>query len=841
VILQEDRSAPVVAIQYWVKAGSRTETDREAGITHLIEHMIFKGTPSRGVGEVAWTIEAAGGEINAYTTLDYTVYHVAIASRFARIGLEVLSDAVRNALFDAGELEREKKVVLEEIRRGEDRPAGRLQKALFSTRYGVHPYRRPVIGYPETVSAFSREDLLDYAARLYVPENVTLIMTGDLDPAETLGLVRSLMGDWVPRPARPPQVAAEPPQTDTRAVILRQEASEAHLQMAFPIPGARHGDVPALDLLALILGAGDSSRLERRVRSDQGLVHGIGAYAYTPMDDGLLGIQCTLDPDKVHEAMAAIFQEVFRIRQEGVTAEELDKARINVEADLIQGKETMQGKARVMGQFQLLYGDSREEQAYLEAIRSVSREELQRVAGRYLFPERLTVALLIPPGSRVEISPEAAGQAARDAALRARAPGGGRGAEAGGAVRKEVLDNGLTVLIKELRDVPTVSIRAAFLGGSRFETAETAGINAFISQMLTRGTAHRSAEQVAREVESVAGSLQGFSGRNSLGIEAEFLSRFFPQGMELFSDVLLHPTFDPGEMEKERTRLLAAIRRELDQPAQMAFQLFARTLFRVHPYGLRRMGSEASVTGLQQAHLRAYYERVVAPGNGVLAVVGDVAAAEALRWVRRYLGSWQVGAFTPPPVPQEPPLQGVRQASEVVAKQQVHLVLGFPGTRLGSPDQVALQVLDTVLSGQGGRLFKELRDRQGLAYSVTSFSQVGLDPAYFGTYIATAPENRDRALEGLWRELKRVTAEAILPEELERAKRHVVGSYEIAQQTHGAQATSMALDELYGLGFDFGGRFLQAVEGVTRQDVLEAARKYIDPGRHVLVTVGPSP
>jgi len=843
ILAQEDHSAPVVAIQYWVKAGSRTERDREAGITHLIEHMIFKGTPTRAVGEVAREVESAGGEINAYTSMDYTVYHVTIASRYAEVGLEVLTDAVFNAVFDAEELEREKQVVLEELSMREDRPVGKLQKALFAAAYERHPYRRPVIGYRKTVSAFTREDLMDYVRRLYVPGNVVLVIVGDMDARRMINKVEETLGR---RPARPSQIPLipheEPPREEPRAVILRETAAEAHLQLGFSIPSVRHEDIPALDLLAVILGGGESSRLERHVRARRELVYTIGAYAYTPVDPGLFLIQASLDPAKLHSTINEIFRQLARVRFEGVRKEELEKARINVEADFVMDKETMQGKARTLGYFQTVFGDPCREAVYLRAVRSVTLEDLRRVAETYLTPQRLTAAVLLPEDARVRVDPETIREAAR-ILTRPPEPSTGDSREQGGAsgeVHREVLKNGLTVLIKTDRTVPTVSLQGVFLGGQRFEDRRKAGISAFVARMLTKGTTSRTAEELAQEVESLAGSLSGYSGRNSLGLQAEFLSRFFPRAVELFADVLRNPTFDPEEMEKERKRVLAAVRREKDNPARMAFRVFAETLFRVHPYGLRRLGTERSLNSITREDLIAFYRSFILPTNGVIAIVGDVDYREALRWVRRYLGDWTGEPFSPPRVPQEPPLTSVRLVrKDNPNKQQAHVVLGFPGTRIGHPDQYPLEVLDTILSGQGGRLFRKLRDQEGLAYTVTSFSRVGLDPGYFGTYIATSPRNLQRAIEGLQRELERVSRQEVTREELERAKRYIVGTYEIGLQTHAAQAMTMALDERYGLGFDYGKRYIQRIQKVTAEDVLRVAKAYIDLDRYVLVVVGP--
>lgn len=840
VVIHEDHSAPVVAIQYWVGAGSRTESDMEAGITHLIEHMIFKGTPTKGPGELAWAVESAGGSINAYTSLDLTVYHVTIASRFSKLGLDVLTDAIQNASFDPLELEQEKKVVLEELRMGEDRPETRLYKALFANAYRVHPYRRPIIGYEETVSKFTREDILNYVQRLYVPENMAVIVAGDVDTGAVLGWIKGLWENWE-RPAKKlPDIPGEPLQDSVRAVLLRQRTTETHLRLAFPIPNARHPDVPALDLLAMILGDGESSRLEKRIRTEKRLVHTIGADSFTPLDPGLLLVHARLESGNLKDALIAIWKELMELRNDEVGQDELDRAKLQIEASLIKAKETMSGKARLLGQFLFLHGDVNYERRYLEAVKKVSTEDIKRVAQEYLSRDRLTLAVLLPEEAPQELQADELTTLLAQVHEPPQSPVTPSPSPLQPEVYREVLPNGLTLLVKEAHDVPTVSIRAVFLGGSRFEPKELPGLSKVVAHMLTRGTTSRTAQKLAQEVESLAGYLEGFSGRNSLGLEADFLSRFFPNAIEFVADCLMNATFPEEELQGERPRLMASVRRERDQPTKWVMRLFSETLFRVHPYGMRMEGTEESIASMKRDHLVEFATRILVPGNCVLAIVGDVQAQEARKWVVRHLGQWNAPPFRPPEVPVEPPMEGPREAREAGELNQVHIVLGFPGTTLNSPERYALEVLDTILSGQGGRLFRELRDKKGLAYSVTSFSRLGLDPGYFGTYIATSPENFSMALEGLRTELQRITLDEVSPEELERAKRHIIGTYEIGQQTHGAQAMTMALDERYGLGYGFGRRYLESIEAVRAKDVVDVARKYLRMDRAVTAIVGPS-
>jgi zinc protease len=839
VAVQEDHTAPVVAIQYWVRAGSRTEMEEEAGITHFIEHMIFKGTPSMGPGELARVIESSGGTINAYTSLDQTVYHVTIASRFAKVGLEVLTDSIQNVLFDPQEMEQEKKVILEEMRMDEDRPQSRLSKALWAEVFKVHPYGRPIIGRPETISRFTREDLLAYMKRLYKPRNMFLVVVGDVEPGKVFQWAEEL---WRDRPDEGDvefAILREPPQEGLRKVILRQRASEAHMGIAFPVPDARHPDSPALDVLSSILADGESSRLEREVRVQRGLVYSISARSLSLMDPGIFVVQGSLDPTKLREALPAILKELYKLTYEKVSQAELQRAKLQVEASLMWAKEKVQGKARLLGESLCVMGDSRYEKVYMEQIRKLTQEDIMRVAREYFQPSRLTVGILLPEEQDEKMGPEELEVLAKKAEEKEEVgPLPSKGVH-GPVVQKEVLSNGLVLLVKESHDVPTVSIRAAFLGGSRFESRETSGLSKAVAQLLTRGTNSRSASQLAEEVETLAGSLEGFSGWNSIGLEARFLSKFFPNAMELLADCLTNSTFPHEELEKERPRLLASVRRERDHPTRMVMRLFRETLFRVHPYGLPQDGTEESIASLKREDLVEYASRFIVPQRGVVAIVGDVSFQEALKWAKRYLEGWRAQGSELPQVPQEPPMDSPRSAWEKLELKQAHIVMGFPSTHLRSPDKYALDVLDAILSGQGGRLFRELRDRQGLAYSVTSFSRLGLDAGYFGTYIATSPENIQKALDGLREEIRKAREELPSLEELEGAKRNIIGTYEIGQQTHSAQAATIAFDELYGLGYDYGPRYLESIQRVTAEEVLGVARKYLRPDRMVTAIVGP--
>lgn len=847
VLVKETPGTKVATVQIWVKAGSIYEEKHEAGITHLIEHMIFKGTPTRAPGEVAGAIEAMGGQINAYTSYEYTVYHATLSSRNWGDALEVLTDAVLHSTFDAGELEREKKVVLEEIRMRKDRANIALFQELMAQAYTVHPYRLPVSGTAESVTAIRRDDILRYLKNHYHPDNFTVVVVGDVRVQQVVDMVNSQMGGLPKSEAQPPIIPKEPAQTATRLFALNEDVNQTQLALAFPGSAFKGQDAAVLDVMTSILAGGETSRLYTRLRNDKGLVYRIDGSAFTPRDPGLLEFTATLDADKVAVALEEMLTEIFRMKHGKVSDEELDRAKRNLESDFIFNLERAEGQARVLGSFEFLTGDPREDK-YLARVRAVSKEDIQRVAAFYLKGEQLTVGTIAPLGTTLPLA-QAQQVAQIIANAEAAAKLGRPASQVDDAfltgVHRFVLKNGIRLLVRENHDVPTVSIRAVLPGGLRSETGTTNGAFAFISELLAKGTAELSAEELARKVANMAGSLGGFNGKNTFGVKGDFLSRFTNEGLALVRDVLLTPAFSPAEAEKIRPELLSQLKNQEDSLPGLAFKEFNKRLFPGHPYGLNPQGDEAVLRNVTVAELKRLYEEHARPEALVLAVAGDVEAEQVRAAVEELFSAWQKSPAPKPQVEESVLPPDVPSAPEIVSlprdKQQVHLIIGFLGTTLTSEDRYGLEVLDTALSGQSGRLFTELRDKQSLAYSLSSFSLLGLDTGSFGIYIGTSPDKKDQAIKAVWQQLYRVMEEVLSEEELAKAKNVLISNYELGLQTRGNQALEMALNETYGLGQDFGNRYVHAIEQVDGATVLAVARKYIRPGNYVQVMVGADP
>jgi zinc protease len=832
VLLLENHAAPVVSFNLWCNVGSVNEEDNEAGICHLIEHMIFKGTGRRPVGQIAKEVEAAGGEMNAYTSFDETVFYINMSSRRMDVGLDILADAAADPTFDGEELTREKEVVVEEISRSEDNPGQMVSQDLFSKAFSTHPYRRPIAGSRETVRGISRAHLLNFYKRWYVGSNLIFIGVGDFQKDEILSKIETLFAG-IPAGSPPSQnIPEEPLQMEARSVTRAMAIEGRYLDLAVPIPNLTHPDVPALDLLSHILGGGESSRLEQAVKEKKGLVSSISSYPYTPRYPGLLVVGAVLKERALKETLQAVWQEIERLKTEPPSAVEFARARENIRSARVYERQTVEAMARKLGYFEGLAHDLQFEEEYYRRLAEVTPEEIRKVAEKYLLPERTTLSFCHPQTESWPV--ERLKNWLLEPAALSKPP---RGEKIVSGIHLFRLSSGVRLLVKENRHLPLIALRSASLGGMRQETAGNNGISHLISLLATKGTAHRTAREISEEIENLSAHMDGYLGRNLIGLHGSFLSERMIEGMELFFDLLLHPSFPEEEIRKEKGHTVTAIRNEKDSLPHLVMKQFLSALYPRHPYGLPTLGTTATVKGFTRKELVRFYREAVRPQNLVLSVVGDVDAREIRERMEEKLRPWRLpkGLLPSPPLP-KPPSRPITVTSRK-KKKQAHLVYGFLGTTIRNPDHYAMEVMNSILAGQGGRLFLELRDKQGLAYAISSGSQEGIEAGYFAVYMGTDPQKLETAIEGIRKELKRITEEPVSGEELERAKRFLIGNYALDLQRNESVASLAAYNEIYGLGREELFRYPEKIERVTREDILRAAKRYLRQDRSVLSVI----
>src|SRR5437899_363467 len=820
IIVQEDRSAPVASVQAWCATGSIYEDQHlGAGLSHILEHMLFKGTKTRSTNEIAQKIQGVGGYINAYTSFDRTVFWIDVPKDGVSTALDILADAMVNSTLPPEEYQKEQEVIRREFAMGMDDPDRMAGLLLFATAYQQHPYRFPVIGELEIYNQLTQEQVVQYYKTRYVPNNLTFVVVGDVDAEKVRQQLAEAFKSYPEKSLKPVFVPAEPPQLGRREVHQEFSTELTHLSLAWHIPEVTNPDVPALDLLSTILGDGRSSRLYRRVREEAGLAFSISAFSYTPGDPGLFGIDATVDPKKREPAEQLALRIVDEAKSAGVTADELKKAKKMTLSHHLGALTTMRGQASDIGSNWLLTRDLNFSRHYLDAVQKVTLDDIKRVAATYLTENNLTVISLNPKGSLTGKTETAKPTAA-------------------GEIQKFELSNGFRLLVREDPRLPIVAMGAVFRGGLLAETPQTNGVTRLMAKVLLKGTKTRTAEQIANEIEAVGGSISGEAGNNSFSVSVDVMKPDVKLGVGLLSDVLLNATFPEKAIAREREIQIAAIQQEEEQLAAVARNIMRQALFAQHPYALRTNGSIDSVQRLTQKDLIDFRDRYVAAKNGVIFVFGDVKAAEVKQLVEEALAKMKPGALALTDAKPSTPLGKPETVESRKDKAQGVLMVGFRGASLLSPDRYALELIDEASSDLGSRFFIRIRD-PGWAYYVGASQMQGLVPGLFAFYLGTDPQKIEPVKTALLDEIYKLANDGLTPEELARAKKKLIGQQEIANQSNEAFGYHCALDELYGLGFDFYKRLEHDVNAVTPEHIKLVAAKYFRDQPYVLATVRP--
>ncbi len=820
IIVREDHSAPVVSAQAWCKAGSINEgTWIGAGLSHVLEHMLFKGTTTRPGSRIDQEIQDAGGYMNAYTSFDRTVYWINVPNTGGTIAIDILCDIMQNASLPAEDLAKELDVIRREMDMNQDDPGRRASRRLFETAYTRSPYRYTVIGYRDVFDRLQPEDIKTYYREKYAPNNTFFVVVGDIKADEVIAQIKTAYAQNKAKPLPPTVLPEEPTQAAPREIIEEAAIELAHFHYSWHIPDIRHPDVPVLDVLATLLGNGRSSRLFQNVRERKALVTSADAWTYNPGNRGLFGMSGTSEAEKFHEARAALLEELEQLKQEPVPAEELSKVIKQFIAGTLSSRKTMQGQAQDLGGSWIAADDLNFSERYLNAVKRVTAADIQRVAREYLKPENRTLYALLPEGTISQVVSDVEETIV-------------------GSIQKFDLPNGLRLLVKEDHRLPFVEYRAVFKGGVIVEDLKTNGITQLAAKMLLKGTQKRSASQIVTEIESLGGSIDTFGGNNSFGLTSELLSSDFEIGLVLIGDVLLNPTFPADALEREKEIQLAHIRAQRDHMLQSGGRAMRRALFGETAYGLDGLGTEESVSAIGKNEVADFYSRLASPNNCVLTIFGDVKVEQVKAAVERLFGNWKKRELLPTPVftfnLKEP-----KRVMETRDKKQAVVLVGFPGLDLFHPDRYALELLQESCSDLGSRLFLRVREKMGLAYYVGAQHFMGLQPGYFAFYCGTAPEKVDLVEQEFFNEVELLRNEGLTEEELRRSKAKISGQKKIARQDLGTHATGAALDELYGLGFDFGDREDQHFEAVTLEQIKAAAQKYLRSDLFVTAVVRP--
>lgn len=870
VLTKEVHTAPVVYFSVWYKAGSVNEGLGQTGMSHLLEHMLFKGTKTRGPGVISATLQNNGAQFNATTSFDRTNYFETLASDRLELGMEIEADRMVNSLFDAAEHRKEMTVVRSEYEAGENNPGRALSKAVRLTAHQVHPYRWSTIGFRADIENTSRDEMLAYYHNYYVPNNATIVLVGDFDTERALALVRKHFGSIPSRPVKQQFITPEPPQEGERRVVLRRAGALPQILIAYHIPEWSHRDRYALDVLETVLSGGRTSRFFQNL-VQTGLASSADAYDYGLRDPDLLFLDAGAQTGKSNaELEKALLAEVEKLQTTPISDEELNRVLNQSEAAYIYSKDSVQSQGRVIGE-NAMKGDWRYGETYVENLRKVTPADVQRVAQLYLVERNRTVGYFEPVAKAAATRQASAGKATtyaaasapRNAAVSYRssalvrprvrfaqgpaAPTSSAGQTAPKPTRV-VLDNGLTIIVQENHANPTVSLSGALLSaGGVFDPRDKAGLAGFTASQLSRGTQSRSLLDIARTLESVGASVGVSGGQEYVSLSGRSLTRDFSTILDVLSDKLRRPSFPADELEKARRQTLAGIEEAREETGALASIALSGALFpKGHPYYLPTLDEqEATLKALTRDDLVAFHAAHYAPDRMILTIVGDVKTDEAIAAIKKYFGDWQKKGNLPPVVIPDTPLPKGPTRTMVIPvadKAQVDVLYGYPGQlKRTDPDFYTAVVLNTILGGGTGlssRLASNVRDRLGLVYGIYASADATLGAGPFQVQFGSNPGNVDQAVAEMERQLTLMREKGATPEEVAQAVGYLTGSYPVTLATNAAVAGQLLIAEIYGLGLDYIQKRNDYYRAVTVEQVNAAAQKYLQPGIGALVIAG---
>ncbi|MDR0827763.1 MAG: insulinase family protein [Desulfovibrio sp.] len=854
VLVLPDHRFPLVSLRLYVHAGSAYENPEEAGISHMLEHMVFKGTEKRPHGQAAKDVETSGGYLNAATSFDYTVYLTDMTKDHWKIGLDVLKDMAFHPSLTPEELEAEKEVVIAELKRGEDNPGQRLFRISQQAALAGTPYYDPIIGYEKTIRSLSVENIRAYIERLYHPQSMLLVICGDVEAEEAAAEADRLFGSLQNRANLTPPLPLDEKITDASFSVTLDEGpwNKVHLSLALPVPD--QGDLRSarLDVLAHILGGDSSSRLPRLLKYEKRLVDSISVGNYSFERIGLLYIQATLDADKIVPFWKELCKELGNTGKGGFSDEEVARAKFNIEDDLYRSKETLSGYASKLGHFAFFDKGEQGEGNYLRAIRDCNSALLAETAQDFLRPESLSVAAVLPVGTKAPAGAKSSGgeleawkvwltenlragwktagtedkKVPADPKVEKSAPVGG----------VEVIDlgKGRTLALIPDNTLPYVSVNMVFSGGDALLEEKDQGLAAFAASLLTKGTKRLGAMEVEDFLADRAASLAASTSRGSFFVSMDFPVRFMGDMFGLLKETLTTPAMKEEEAARARENQIAGIVMREDQPTGLAFRRMFPFIFRGHPYGYMQQGDKERVAAFKARDAREFWRKQnLRPW--VLAVCGSFDREAILAEAQKLPIPAAAEIVMPAPVWGE-----VRDlALNLPQRNQGHLFLAFPTAGFAAEDEAELELLQNILAGQSGLLFRSLRDEQSLGYTVTAMSWKAAKAGLLIFYIGTEPGKMAQAEEGFHKIIADLQKDELPKEALERGKNGMLGDYYRDHQSLGARSAEAATLLSQRRSPDATRALIDKAASLNAADLRETARKYLHLDKVYVVRVMP--
>lgn len=841
IVHQTPRRGPgasTVAIQLWIFAGTADEGPREHGCAHLLEHMVFKPLSIDGKRvDIASSIEALGGDVNAFTSHDETVFHATVPASAFDAALEALVRPVAHARPLASELAQEAQVVLEEIKQYDDDPGSRVVQEMVAALFGEHGYARPVLGCAHEVAAHTPAVLRRFLSRNYAGDRLALVVAGPLPSARVVAAARRVLSRF-PTVAAPRRLRTPTPSREPHVVVVRDDVHEAHVAIGWQAPAWPGPQAVALELASCVLGYGESSWLARELRRGRGLVTDAHASLIAGRQGSTFTVAAHGPAARIEAATGAMLDMIGLLQRTPVLADELARARAVLSSDVVYRRETSNGLAHALGYYLSLGQGIDLDGRLLAMLQAQTPASLRDAAAVHLRPQGASIALVLPSSEF-----DAAQARALQRRLLSRLKGSAHATTGPQLTRDRhgivctQLRGGLRL---RMRPDPSLAMLAGWMvwpGGQRIEPAALAGASPLMATLLTRGTDERDGDALAREIEGCAAVLDGVSGRNSVGLHFECLAPDRALLLRRLIECARVPRFADDELTNERRLAIEELAADRDDLAGLAFQAAAERLYGAHAYGRRRRGTPQTLAAVDRAALRKLWRTHYPVGRACLALCGDFDPAEIVDLLEGLEGD----ASAPPSRTRWPgprPRLAERRSHRVRrSREQAHVVHAWPGLTLSDPRVWAMEVLTTVLGGQAGRLFAALREDEPLVYHVSASSSEGLDAGHVAFYAATSPDKLARTHAALERERRRVCGGDVRVDEVERAQAYLIGQAEAALQRRGRIASMMAFNEIYGLGYAAHHDYAARIEAVRVADLVQLARTLLRDDKQVTITV----
>lgn len=831
VIIKQVKSNPIVTVDTWIKTGSINENDQNNGVSHFLEHLFFKGTETHPAGEFDKILESKGAITNAATSKDFTHYYITIPSKYFDLAMDLHADMLLHPQIPRKELEKERKVVMEEIAKDANSPNEKLFDNLNHMLYKTHPYKRKVLGTNEIIGKISREEILDYYNTHYGPQNMITVIIGDVDPQHALAKVKEdfkIEPRKLTRNINKPELPIITKQTKT----IYEPVQGGYLLIGWHSADALNSDTYALDVLATILGDGRSSILYQNIKEQKQLAYSISASNSTFRESGIFDISANFTPENSVKLQKAIFEEVAKIRKNGVTAEQLNIAKSIIERDTHYERESIENISSGIGYTTVLTGNPKYYDEYLNKIKNVTAKEVKAAAKKYLGENQSAVSIVLPESEK---SAQAAAkpQVEHSAKLLQQIP----------ATQKYELDNCATLLLSpnDLNDIVAMSI---YVKGGEF-LEKIPGTADVMSTVMMKGTKKYSSLELAQILEENGIKINPSVSADDFSIDVLTTKSQLPKTFEILDEVVNNATFDDFEIDKTKTDMLSSIQKSRDVPMNVAVENYKDLIYENSVYSYGNKIYEKTLPKVGRDDVVDYYNTIFNPKNIVISVDGNVSLKDITNPLvdifngKRGKGGakfdYSAYASTIAPISAQK-----HAVAEIADLQAAWLMIGWQTAGLqNQKDFATLKVIDSILGGgMSSRLFRNVRDQEGLAYQLgSSFSPKILRGA-FTIYIGTNPKTLNLAQDKMLEQVNRLKSEFVTDKELQEAKEKIIGNYIISQETNLEKATTVGWFEASGRGFDFQTKYESLINSVTASDIVEVANKYFNENYVISVVKG---